>query len=397
MFERIVLRRSVDGPAISAGEIAEALFFYQNVHIVLDWSSFRGLGAAIGMPTFLAMLARPDVTATYVDDDIATHTEHTSTGDVHSVIAYRFAGDKESGELKSKKQRLEYTLSRMGYDKRQTRRYYERFRNAVKFRRSNDDFFIEGGLIKAANRDLVDNDYIDAAARVVTQNLLRGEALPAGFNFRILQDKGKFRVSTNADFERITAIQSAQDPNFGNATPALIAQAIVSASVGTVLAGHYGGDFYTSNVESRIIRIRHDHLLRRAGMDQGEIRSFNKIAIDNAPTIAEVINNGDRTFDEFLAFLKKSKKFKEWLRGRSPDERLIAAYIEDATSESWLNKIPAKSVRYLLGTAVSMVDDITGHAFSIGDAFLLDKLLGGWRANQFVNKHLQDFLSVDEE
>jgi hypothetical protein len=33
MFERVVLSKSLVGPAITVGEIAEALLFYQNIHI----------------------------------------------------------------------------------------------------------------------------------------------------------------------------------------------------------------------------------------------------------------------------------------------------------------------------------------------------------------------------
>ena len=41
MFEKIILRRSDKGPGLTAGELAEALLFYQNVHIVLDFSSLK--------------------------------------------------------------------------------------------------------------------------------------------------------------------------------------------------------------------------------------------------------------------------------------------------------------------------------------------------------------------
>ena len=61
MFEKIILRRSDKGPALSAGELAEALLFYQNVHIVLDYSSLRGLINQIGMPSIVSLLSRPNV------------------------------------------------------------------------------------------------------------------------------------------------------------------------------------------------------------------------------------------------------------------------------------------------------------------------------------------------
>ena len=49
MFEKIVLKRSIDGPPISLGELAEALLFYQNVHLVLDHSTLSHLIESIRM------------------------------------------------------------------------------------------------------------------------------------------------------------------------------------------------------------------------------------------------------------------------------------------------------------------------------------------------------------
>jgi hypothetical protein len=43
MFEKVVLHRSAEGPAISIGDIAEALLFHQNLPLVLDYSSFSSL------------------------------------------------------------------------------------------------------------------------------------------------------------------------------------------------------------------------------------------------------------------------------------------------------------------------------------------------------------------
>lgn len=95
MFERVVLRRSLDGPAITAGEIAEALLFYQNVHIVLDYSSLVGLIKTIGMRLILRVLSLPDVKATYIEEITGTRTEQTLSGPEYSLIAFMFTGHKD--------------------------------------------------------------------------------------------------------------------------------------------------------------------------------------------------------------------------------------------------------------------------------------------------------------
>ena len=112
MFEKIVLRCSDKGPALTAGELAEALLFYQNVHLVLDFGSLNGLISQIGMPTLVSLLTRPNISAVYCENSLATHTETKNNIATHSFIAYSFAGDQEVGQLNSRKKKLEWILTK---------------------------------------------------------------------------------------------------------------------------------------------------------------------------------------------------------------------------------------------------------------------------------------------
>ena len=72
MFEKIVLRRSETGTAITAGQIAEALLFYQNVHLIIDLGSFGQLIRQIGPETLLSVLQHGDCTAVYCEEILRT-------------------------------------------------------------------------------------------------------------------------------------------------------------------------------------------------------------------------------------------------------------------------------------------------------------------------------------
>lgn len=398
MFERVILRRSVNGSAITAGELAEALLFYQNVHLVLDQGSLMGLDSSIGMQTLLALLSKPGISATYIEEMTGTQTEQTAYGPQYSLVAYTLLGHQNIGQRRiSKKKRLEYILERCGHKKVQARRLVKRFRRLVKIKKVSDDYFVKGGVIAAARVDLTDENYVDAAARVAAKQLLGQEALPADFYFLVQSHGDKFSISTNLDFGEITSIQQAIDPNAGEYTAAHLASTILSASIGTIYAGHYGGDFYTSTTESRIIQVREQSLLERTQRDQAQIENFKSVAISDSPSVAEVINSGERSFSEFLEVLKSANKFKEWLRGKSPDENLVSAYIENVTEIGWLNKIPGKSIRYVVGAAIGAIEPFSGLAISAGDSFFLDKLIGGWRPNHFVSKELSQFLNPANE
>lgn len=204
MFERVVLRRSLDGPAITVGEIAEALLYYQSVHIVIDYMSLIGLIKTIGMRNLLKLLSLPDVKATYLEEFTGTQTEETLEGPEHSLVAIMFKGNKDVGQLNSRKKILKLILEREGYKKSEAKRFVESFRKYVTYKKLSDDYYVKGGLIPTARIDLLDNEYVTEASKVVAQQLLRNQPLPADYFFRIHSKGEKFRVSTNLDFEIIS-------------------------------------------------------------------------------------------------------------------------------------------------------------------------------------------------
>ncbi|MBV1883885.1 MAG: hypothetical protein KUG82_19760 [Pseudomonadales bacterium] len=397
MFERVVLRRSLDGPAITVGEIAEALLFYQSVHIVLDYSSLVGLIKTIGMSNILKLLSLPEVKATYLEEMTGIHTEQTPTGPEHSLVAFMLTGHQGIDQLTSRKKRLEHVLERQGYKKSEARRLVERFRKCVSYKKLGDDYYVKGGLIPAARIDLLDNEYVAEASRVIAQRLLESQSLPADFFFRIDSRGEKFRVSTNINFDLVSNIQQAKDKNAGQYTSAHVASELLNASIGLIFAGHYGGDFYTSEPESEIIQLRQRFLLHRFQLDRLEISQFREVALKGSPSIAEAINQGHRSFEEFLELLSSARKFKTWLKGKSPDESLVSGYLEDVISASWLSRVPGKVLRYVIGASVGAVDPTTGLALSAGDSFFLERLVAGWKPNQFITEKVKPFVDPEGE
>ncbi len=397
MFERITLRRSVDGPAITAGELAEAMLFYQSVHLVLDPGSLSELVQSVGMPTLLRCLSLPGVNATYIESQTGTRTDRTPSGPEYSLISFRLAGHEGVGQLKTKKQRLEYMLESRGYKRSDARSYAERFRRLVRYRSLTDDYYLPGGVLRIAQQDLQDPQFVRPAALIVAESLLGRKLLAQEFQFDVRQCGDKFRVVSNLNFEEISRVQQQRDANAGEYTAAHITSELLTASIDTVFAGHYGSDYYTSSTASRIIQLREQHLLRRIGKNQEELEKFKELVLDGSPDIEDTINRGDRAFEEFLELLKSASKFKKWLQRQSADESLMSTYLEDITSVGWLGSIKGKVLRLLTGTAIGAVEPISGLAISVGDSFLLDRLAGGWRPSHFVSRRLRPFVDGDDK
>lgn len=90
MFEKIVVRRSSDGPALTIGELAEAMLFYQNVHVVLDYGSLNGFLQTLGPAELLEVVSRPNVSAVYVEEMLGTQTENFGVTPRYSFQALTF-------------------------------------------------------------------------------------------------------------------------------------------------------------------------------------------------------------------------------------------------------------------------------------------------------------------
>jgi hypothetical protein len=92
MFEKIVLRRSDTGVALTLGEVAEALLFYQNVHLVLDPMSINALISNLEMRELLALVARKRLTAVYAEDMLVSRNFNDGSIPQHDFATATISG-----------------------------------------------------------------------------------------------------------------------------------------------------------------------------------------------------------------------------------------------------------------------------------------------------------------
>lgn len=394
MFEHVVLRRSEGGTPISAGQIAQALLFYKRVHVVIDRGSLLELLKHVGPDTLLLLLTRPDFGAVYTEEQLATITRDVGPLKVHSFGAFTFSGDQTAGTRRTLPDRLELDLNRMGVIGRRAKDFTKRFLDKVPVRKLTGSHFRDGGLVEAARQDLQDPEYVRSAVRRVL-SLLPGSADPGdALKFDVIEtDLGTY-VFDNIDFSGINDRRARLSPPLEPLTVAHVLSHIQDARADLELAAFYGGDFVTSAITSGVIQARHDALLRRTRLNSAAQRDFLEVTLPDMPTIAEVIDSGDRPFAEFLRVYERSAKFKQWLSTVNPDEGLVREYLLSTSSQDWIRTPKAKLLRYLFTGAVAVADPTVGIAAGLMDKFFVDKLFAGWRPNHFVEGHLQPFVST---
>ena len=392
MFEHIVLRRAENSHPISAGQIAEALLYYQRVHLFIDRGTLFNLIKQIGAPLTLTLLRRAEISAVYCEEMLATRTDTIGVTERHDYVAITLAGDKDAGELKDPRHRLQFELERQSLKKKDAKAFVKGFLDKVPIRRFSGDYFIEGGVPAAAKRDLLDVQFVAQAIRYAVMALPGGYPIADDFSVEIIDTSTGYFVFSNLDLERINRARAESTPSLEPVTMAHLLTNILDARADLSLASFYGGDFITSATISSIIQARHAELLRRTNLNLESRRQFSEVVLPDSPSLAQVIDSGERTFADFLRLLDRASRFKDWLTQINPDEGVIRSYMRDLSSESWIQKLPIKTVRYLFTLAIEAISPPTGIVVGLADNFILERLMAGWRPNHFIENRYGPFV-----
>ena len=392
MFEHIVLRRAEAGSPITAGMLAQALLFYQKVHLVIDRPTLLHLVSQIGISQLIALTRRADFSAVYTEEMLATMTNSVGPMQVHDYGAMIVSGDQKAGTLKSPEDRLRFELERSGLARSEAKAFASAFLRTVPVRKLSGDHFIKGGIPNAARSDLQDTGFIEAAIRRLLPLLPGGYDPGDALELKVVATDLGHYVFSNIDLHAINVRRAAMSPPVEPLTMAFLLSQIQDARADLALAAHYGGDFASSAATSAVVQLRHDVLLQRTRANLASQRRFEEIALPDMPAVAEVVDSGERSFDEFLRLLDRSERFKRWVKSANPDEGLARQYMLAVSSQDWIQTTRVKVIRYMFTLAADATHPIAGLAAGFADAFLMEKLFGGWRPNHFVEARMTPFL-----
>lgn len=393
MFDHVVLRRAEGGTPISAGQIAEALLFYQKVHLIIDRPTLFKLLSQVGASGLLSLVARSDFSAVYTEETLGTMTNSVGVSKCHDFIAFTLAGTPAGDKLKTPAERLRHDLEQAGVTKAQSKKIAEALLKRVPVRKLSGNHFVKGGIPNAARSDLNNSEYLKAAFSEIIANIPGGYHPGSSVNVEVFKGQDGFFVFDNIDYGRVNQLRAKMAPPLEAVTTAHLLSQLQDARADLALAAHYGGDFVTSAVTSSVIRLKVDMLLKRSQLNAKAQQDFCEVVLPDMPTLAEQVDSGTRSFHEFLLLLDKSAKFREWLKSTNPDEGLIREYLRAISSQDWIQTSRSKGIRYLLTLAADATNPVAGFAAGLVDNFLIEKLLGGWRPNHFINDRLMPFLA----
>ena len=156
-----------------------------------------------------------------------------------------------------------------------------------------------------------------------------------------------------------------------------------------ILASEENCDISTSTIITKLITKRMEKIIEN-NFDKVNFKLFKETFIPEFNRISETINIDSNNIQQFVKILRRSKEFKSWINNAEDGENLISEFYKKTTEKSWIDKLPAKGIRFLFFTGAGILADLTtssiggalvGTVVGAGDTFLLDKLLNKWNPN----------------
>jgi hypothetical protein len=404
MFDNIVIyRNDTSARPISAGSLAEAMLFYGRVHLLLSGGTLSSLLTQLGTEGMIQLMAKPEVHLSYLKQNFGTMGN--TVGGLRSLSFGIFEYAGSAGKVRhGNKDDIERIVQRALGRSAASRQLTKALSARMSFPRVEDDLKPDQ-LTQGARDDLDDDDFVYEAIQVAIATLVPTYRLPSGWHFRVFKlSDGSFAIDTNLDMSAINfEFHKTTSPEHSSITADYLINFIFDSYVGTYLASRYSAEFVHDPTCSSIMKLKYIHLLRRRDRSLNEIDLFQDLHLGGR-NIADAIDTGERSFAEFLKLLDEASRFKAWLVDTNPDRKLITEYFEATTRETWIDRLPTKGMRWLITTGLAAAVEAlypTGAAIaaaqglSFVDATVLDRVLKGWKPNQFVNGPLSEFIGID--
>jgi hypothetical protein len=359
----------------------------------LDPGSLSSLGKSLGLEELLALIKRKRLTAVYSEDMLASY--NTTLGGIprHAFNTMMITGNPNEAVRKTTRGRLELQLEKLTTSRGEARRFADEFITLIQMKGYATSYFAPETIVKSAAADMSDASYVKEAIRKVLQTQPGFEQYAQDLTTKIIRlDNDLFVLESNIDFKAANSRRKTLGLDEFQENGLFVA--LLEANADVNIASLYGGDFYTSSMNSEIAKIRFSELFRRTGISEKHLQQFKDIVLPDFPTVRDVINSKERTFKEFELLLDQSERWRRTVNQMGPDANLVAEYFRQASREGWVSSLPAKGLRFVIGLGMGAQNPIAGAVWSAADTFMMDRLKG-WRPNHFVEEKLKPFLDKD--
>ena len=253
--------------------------------------------------------------------------------------------------------------------------------------------------------DLENSEYVRASVQGILASLAPEYTQPNPLVFDVaLKSDGHLYVNTNLDFAAANASYHKRvDPGHSTLSQAFLIAQLLGTRANLEVASGLSSDLSLGPVSSIIGANKLASLIKTHDRNCVVRERFTEMVVSDSRAICQAVNARQRTFADVLKLVQGAQKFKEWLSKQQQSADLCQEYCREVSRVDWADKLPPKTVRWVLinmanfaiGAMASPIGAALGIGLSAADYFLLDRLLKGWRPNQFVEGPLKEFIGIE--
>jgi hypothetical protein len=395
MFESVCIRRQqplYTSKPLDLSFLAEAMLFYQHIHLIADIDILQQLAFELGPALVNEFIEEGHLKVSYLERRPAISkfsAEAIRAGEFYHPISV----GNEKGHWRLEKVAPEI-FSKAAGGPGYGRQFGRRFAELVP---TLDSLDFDREIYPAIQADFTGTLYVEQAIAQLLRAVAPAYQLPQDYRFQISREGELFQVDTNIDFRQANESFNQIWHVVGEflSTSALLLY-LIEVRRDLFFAARENMELATQPGNAAIIDVKFREILKAHAKSEHNIEAFQELVLANGHEIGESIKMGYRTWHDLLILLKDARRFKTWLQQTDAGASLIFEYNKALERETWIGTLPAKVLRFLIFTAAGyVVPPLAAIGLSGADAFLFDRLLGGWRPNQFVNGPLKGFARLD--
>lgn len=401
MFEAISFLRQNKSDSknpIDIGSLIECMLFYEKTTIIADHSIITQLLRFFG-PDRLTLLIQEDLlNILYTESFVGIRTE--TKNNIHYYDTVECSSPQHTYQDELRKICIDVT-GKEGKGRRLARRLQD------KIQVTQHDHLI----LKGARNSILDQNYVNSAAKIVIKELVPGVGDTSGISFHTDNTDDGIIVGTNINFDALNKLYHKRvSPEHSSLSVAYILSHLLTVEKELYFSSSSLSELASSRLSAKLAEAKIDYVLDRSVKSSETLNRFTEFIFKDAKAIREAVNSGRIDLDELIAVLQKSKRFKKWIVGVKPAADLIKNYHDEVTKGTIIDKLPFKIAKWGLFIGPGIAADIAGAggvgtatglvALSALDTFVVDKLFSGWKPNQFIEGDVKKLINksnvVDE-
>lgn len=382
-------KQSTQNP-IDIGALVECMLFYENTTVVANQAILAQLIRYFGVERLLVLIQEELLNIVYTESIVGIFTTTKNNIQYHDTIEFSSPQHTYQDELRK-------ICVGVAGKTGKGRRLALKIQDKIQVTR-HDHIILEG-----ARKSILDQDYVKSAAGIVIKELVPEAADISGLSFQTDKTSKGIVVATNINFIALNELYHRRiPPEHSSITPALILSHLLTVEEELYFSSSRLSELASSQLSAKLAEKKIDYVLARSAKSRDALSHFTGFLFSDAKALREAVNSKRVDLDELISVLCKSKPFKKWIVGVKPDADLIKSYYDEVTRKTIVDKLPSKSVRWALFTGLGLTADAiatgglgTLAAVALGalDTFYIDKLISGWKPNQFIEEDVKKLLN----